>query len=90
MFDIIGKRFWFFLISGGVILIGIISLATIGLKSGIEFSSGSMMTVSFEQEVDQGELKQELAELGYANAIVQGEIRPTGGGVFLHPNRRTE
>jgi len=82
MFDIVGKRFWFFLSSGVVILIAIIALATIGLKSGIEFSSGSMMTVSFEQEVDHGELKQELAELGYANAIVQSEIRPAGGGVF--------
>ena len=72
MFDITGKRFWFFLISGVVILIGIISLTTFGrLKLGIEFSSGSMMRVSFEQEVVQDELRQELASLGYANAIVQ-------------------
>jgi preprotein translocase subunit SecF len=82
MFDFVGKRFWFFLISGVVIIIAIIALATIGLKYGIEFSSGSLTTVSFEQEVDQGELKQELADLGYASAIVQGEVRPTGGGVF--------
>jgi len=82
MFDIVGKRFWFFLISGVIVLIAIISLATIGLKYGIEFSSGSMMTVNFEQEVDHGDLKQELASLGYANAIVQSEVRPTGGGVF--------
>ena len=68
MFDITGKRFRFFLISGVVILIGIISLVTFGLKSGIEFSSGSMMTVSFEQTVDHGELKQELVNLGYSLA----------------------
>ena len=79
MLDIIGKRFWFFLISGGVILIGIISLATFGLKYGIEFSSGSMMTVDFEQEVGQRELEQELATLGYTNAIIQR----TGAGDFL-------
>ncbi len=71
MFDIVGKRFWFFLISGVVILAGVISLFTFGLKAGIEFSSGSMMTLGFEQEVDQSELKKELASLGYANAIVQ-------------------
>ncbi len=82
MFDIVGRRFRFFLISGVALLIAIISLATIGLQSGIEFSSGSMTTVSFEKEVDQGELKQELADLGYPNAIVQSEIRPAGGGVF--------
>jgi len=79
MFDIVGKRFWFFLISGAVILIGIISLAVFGLKTGIEFSSGSMMTVSFEQEVGQGELKQELVSLGYTNVIIQR----TGQGDFF-------
>jgi len=79
MFDIVGKRFWFFLISGVVILIAIISLVTFGLKSGIEFSSGSIVTVSFEQEVDQGDLAQELASLGYTNALIQR----TGGGDFL-------
>jgi len=71
MFDIIGKRLWFFLIAGVVILVCVISLATFGLKPGIEFSSGSMMTVGFEQEVDRGNLKKELAGLGYANVIVQ-------------------
>ena len=82
MLDIVGRRFWFFLVSGVIILVAIIALATPGLKSGIEFSSGSMMAVRFEQPVDQGELKKELAGLGYANAIVQSEVRPTGGGVF--------
>ena len=71
MFDITGKRFWFFVISGVIILFGIVSLATFGLKAGIEFSSGSLMTVSFEEEVDHDELRQELASLGYTNAIVQ-------------------
>jgi len=79
MFDITGRRFWFFLISAAVILIGIISLAVFGLRTGIEFSSGSMMRLSFEQKVDQGELRQELTSLGYANAIVQG----TKEGDFL-------
>ncbi len=79
MFDIIGKRFRFFLISGIVILIGVISLLTFGLKSGIEFSSGSMLTVDFEQEVEQGQLKQTLADLGYSNVLIQR----TGAGDFI-------
>ena len=53
MFDIIGKRFWFLLISGVIVLISIISLVTFGLNLGVEFSSGSIMTVSFEQELEQ-------------------------------------
>ncbi|MFC1870053.1 protein translocase subunit SecF [Chloroflexota bacterium] len=80
MFDITGKRFWFFLISGVVILAGIISMATFGrLSAGIEFSSGSLMTVDFEQVVEQAQLKQELASSGYPNAIVQR----TGEGTFF-------
>ncbi len=79
MFDIIGKRFRFFLISGIVILIGVISLLTFGLKSGIEFSSGSMLTVDFEQEVEQGHLKQALVDLGYSNVLIQR----TGAGDFI-------
>ena len=79
MFDIVGKRFRFFLISGVVILIGIISLATFGLKYSIEFSPGSMMTASFEQEVSQSELTRELNSLGYTNAIVQRILTEEGG-----------
>jgi preprotein translocase subunit SecF len=79
MFDIVGKRFWFFLISGLVILIGIISLASFGLPSGIEFSSGSMLTVSFEEPPEYTEFRQEMINLGYTDAIIQR----TGKGDFL-------
>ena len=79
MFDIIGKRFWFLLISGIVLLISIVSLIGFGLKAGVEFSSGSILTVRFEQEVEQEQLKQEIANLGHPNAIIQR----TGDGDFL-------
>ena len=79
MFDIAGKRFLFLLISEVLILIGIIALVVFGLQWGIEFSSGSMLTVSFEQEVDQSELNQELVNLGYPNVIIQR----TGAGDFF-------
>ena len=80
MFDITGRRFWFFLISGIVIFVGIISLATVGLKTGIEFSSGSMLTLSFDEtEVDNEQLKQAIADLGFTNVIIQS----TGEGEFI-------
>jgi len=79
MIDIIGKRRWFFLISGIAILLSIIFLAVFGLKPGLEFSSGSSITLGFTQEVDPGAFKEELANLGYGNSIVQ----TTGGGDFL-------
>jgi len=79
MFDIVGRRFRFFLISGVVIFLGVLSLLTFGLKTGIEFSSGSMLTVDFEQEVEQGELEVALADLGHDSVIIQR----TGAGDYL-------
>lgn len=69
--NIIGKRFWYFLISGIVILAGIVSLSIFGLKPGIEFKSGSEITITFSQPVDDQQVKQELAALGYNDAIVR-------------------
>lgn len=88
MFDIIGKRFWYFLISGVVILIGIISLAVFGLPSGIEFSSGSILTVKFVEEVGKGDLEGELTGLGYGNALVQ-QTQPAGS-FLIRTQRLTE
>ena len=79
MTDIVGKRARFFLISGIIITVSIVALANFGLKPGIEFSSGSMMTIHFERVIDSDELKQEVASSGYPNAIIQ----QTGEGDFL-------
>jgi len=79
MLDIVGKRFWFLIISGVFTLLCVIFLAAFGLRMGIEFSSGSMITLSFDQKVEQSDLTGELASLGYTNAIVQS----TGAGDFF-------
>jgi preprotein translocase subunit SecF len=75
MFDVVGKKTWFLLLSAGFILAAIVSLVVFGLKPGIEFSSGSIMTLRFEQAVDQAELEQSLAELGFENVIIQRTAR---------------
>jgi preprotein translocase subunit SecF len=71
MFDIIGKRRWFFIIALVVLLACVISLFTVGLAPGVEFSSGTMMTVSFDEDVEKAELLDTLSDLGYPGAIVQ-------------------
>ncbi len=71
MLDIVGKRYWFFLISGILILISIVSLSVFRLKPSIEFTSGSLLTLSFEEPVDYSALVDEIHSLGYSNAIVQ-------------------
>jgi len=79
MIDIVGKRFKLLAFTAIVMLICIITLATSDLKMGIDFSSGSLLTLSFEEEVALNDIKQELSTLGYDNAIVQ----VTGDGDFL-------
>ena len=49
MIDFVGKRHWFFLISAILIIFGIISLAVFGLKWGVDFSSGTAITLQFEE-----------------------------------------
>jgi len=80
MIDFVGKRKVFFIISGAVILIGIVFLAIFGLPMGIEFGSGSMMRLSFEQAVEQPELREYLTSLGYGDAIVQHTV---GGDYYI-------
>ncbi len=79
MLDIVGKRFWFFLISGILIVIAVASLIIFGLKPSIEFSSGSLLSLKFEQPVEYTAVEAEISNLGYSGAIVQ----QTGAGEYL-------
>ncbi|MGD9394224.1 MAG: protein translocase subunit SecF [Dehalococcoidia bacterium] len=79
MFNVTGKRTLFLIISEVLILICIIALVVLGLTPGVEFSSGSILTVSFDEEVEQAELETAMTDLGYSNVIIQR----TGGGDFI-------
>jgi len=59
------------MVSGVILLAGIISLSVTGLKPSIDFVSGSTMTVSFENEIDQAELRNKLTDMGYGDAVIQ-------------------
>ncbi|MCX6013480.1 MAG: protein translocase subunit SecF, partial [Chloroflexi bacterium] len=79
MFNIIGKRGWFFLLSAIIIIAGVISLVTAGLKPGIDFASGSKMTIHFSQSVDQAALRSKFTELNHSEAVIQF----TTGGDYI-------
>jgi preprotein translocase subunit SecF len=71
MIDFVGKRFWFFLVSGLVILAGIILLVTVGLQPGVDFSAGSSATVRVETKTEQARFREVMSKLGYPTAVVQ-------------------
>ena len=51
--DIIGKKYFYFLISLIVLVPGMISLFVYGLNLSIDFTGGTRMTISFPQNVEQ-------------------------------------
>ncbi len=71
MFNVVGKRKWFFLGSALLIVAGIISLIAAGLNVGLDFRPGVTMTLIFQEEVEQDSLRDSFAELGYPEAVIQ-------------------
>jgi preprotein translocase subunit SecF len=75
--NIIGKRYWFFLLSAIIIIPGIISLAVSWirtgdpLKLGLDFKSGSSLTLHFNPAVAEGQLRQSLTAIGYNDLTIQ-------------------
>src|SRR3989344_6112237 len=55
--NIIGKKYWYFIISTIVIIPGIISLFLFGLNMSIEFTGGSRLTLTFEKNVTDQQIK---------------------------------
>ncbi|MBI2756666.1 MAG: protein translocase subunit SecF [Chloroflexi bacterium] len=72
MFNFVRNRRNFYAISLLVMIPGLISLVLPGgLRPGIDFTSGTLMTIRFEQPVDQQELRDAFATLGHGEAVVQ-------------------
>jgi len=69
MFNIVNKRSWFFIISTVLILVSVVMLIAFGLEPGIDFASGSELTISFEEEVADADLEEELVNLGYTAEV---------------------
>ncbi len=77
MLDFVSKRKWFFLLSGLFIVAGIIAMIVSGLNLGLEFSSGTTMTLLFEKHVAEADLRSAFANLGYSDAIIQSSAQDT-------------
>ena len=71
-FDFVRHRFKFYALSLALIVPGVLSLLLPGgIRPGIDFSSGTIMTVRFEGPVEQTVLREALDDLGHSEAIVQ-------------------
>jgi protein-export membrane protein SecD/preprotein translocase SecF subunit len=79
--DFVHRRGWYFLLSVVILIPGIISLLTPpALKPGIEFASGTSMTVRFEESVAAEDLRSVMGDIGHPEARVQ---RTTEGDFII-------
>ena len=70
--NIVKLRKWFFALSALFIIPGIISLIIPGgFKLGIDFSSGSVATYSFTNNVSEKEVRTAVENIGHPEAIIQ-------------------
>ena len=80
MIDIVGKRIWFLGFSLIIFIVGLISLAIPpNLNLGIDFLSGTGITVSFEKEINTERIQNEFNSLGLSSTSTQS----LGDGIFF-------
>ncbi len=77
-FDYMGHKKWWFTISAIIIVAGLISLfargggnPVKGLNYGLEFKEGTRISVAFEKQPSLAEVRQTVADAGYADAQLQ-------------------
>ena len=79
MYNIVGKRGWYFVFSALLIIPGLLSMIAppgwasggSGLRPGIDFTSGSVLNISFEEPASPAAVRSAMASLGHSEALVQ-------------------
>jgi SecD/SecF fusion protein len=77
--DFIGKRNWWFGISGAIILAGVIALSVTGLNLGIDFKGGTQLTFSTPKAYSTSAVSKIMAQQGQPDAVVQGTGKLVNG-----------
>jgi SecD/SecF fusion protein len=82
-FDFMGASRWFFSVSGVILIIGGLALATKQLNFGIDFESGTRITAALQQPTDEEEVRDALDEAGIKGEEIQQVNDPNfGDNVF--------
>jgi SecD/SecF fusion protein len=78
-FDFMGSSRWFFTMSGVILLVGSISLATKQLNLGIDFESGTRIKAALSKTTDEDKVRTALEGAGINDAEVQQVTDPVFG-----------
>jgi SecD/SecF fusion protein len=70
--DFMKRRYWWFGLSGAVILAGVIALSVNGLNLGIDFKGGTLLTFQTHKAYSTSAVSQVMSAEGQPDATVQG------------------
>lgn len=70
-FDIIGKRYWWFLLSALVLIPGLISMTMQGFNLGIDFTGGTLLDLKFAKPVTVADVRDVLKTHNLENSTIQ-------------------
>jgi preprotein translocase subunit SecF len=71
MINFVGYRKWWYLLSGVVIVAGMISFGIRGLNMGIDFKGGNLFEIEFEKTLTVHYIRSSLEKVGFGDAIIQ-------------------
>ena len=71
-YDFVGKRRWFYLVSGGFVVLSLLSiLFRGGLNYGIDFTGGTLVQVRYDKPVTVEVVRRGLDEIKLGQAVIQ-------------------
>ncbi len=90
-FDFMGASRWFFTVSGVILLVGALSLATKQLNLGIDFKSGTRVEVALVQQTNEEAVRETLDSAGISGGEVQKVSNPgLGDNAYLIQSKTLE
>ena len=70
-FDFMGASRWFFSMSGMILLVCALAIASNGLNFGIDFESGTRVTAALEKPATVDQVRDAVAPVGFGDAKIQ-------------------
>jgi len=77
--DYIGRRRIWFAISGAAVVLSIAAIGILGLNFGIDFRGGTQISFRTPEPTSLEEVRRQAADIGQANAVIQGRGESTDG-----------
>ncbi len=84
-FDYMGHKKWWFALSATILIVGLVSLFVRGggnpidgLHYGLEFKTGTRITVAFEQSAELADVRAAVSDAGYPTAQIQQVSQAAG------------